>query len=816
MPKIFSFSSEKSFLVKACDAAITVVPALIFFFLPIFFTSLVAQGIIFEKVILFYLLVLVGVVAWATKGVVEGELKIIRTPLDWPLISLAVIFFVSAIFSVDQLTSFIGSYGSTTKSVTTLLTYVAFYYLVVNNLNQRRLKIFFWSLISGVLITIFYSALQLSGIFILPFVITKAVSFNTIGSISSLGIYAAAALPLLALAIPFAIQDKKLAWFKKILAGLWIIVIIAAFLAAMYILFLLNNFIFLPAAILGMVIVLMFVLSKIVPLRSAYSIIPILTFLGLIIFLIGGNFNLVTPDFPTEVSLSRGLSWNIAKQSIKHDPLIGSGPATFDYAFVKYRGTGFNANSLWNLRFDSASGSIFELLATVGILGTFALLAVGLILVSITFIALSRSENKQTKLFLLGAFASLTIMAVNVCVATVSGSIILLIAALGTLTAALIISDYPEKFKELKISFRSSPKYALALAALFLLVSAGVVILFTSGFKLYLADFYARQALSAGSQDGAVKYMNRAIATADYQYDYYTRLSQLYIALVNQEAQKGNNASLTNIQNYLSLAITAGKKAVDLSPNNVANIESLALIYENAAAYNIGGALEWAEKYYTEMTQLEPDSPSAYIRLALINIAHANNEKSEEEKKHFYDEAIKFYQQAIAKKSDFAQSYYGLAIVYEKTGDYDKAVEELGKAVTLANDNLDYRFELGRMYFNRGVKNQNLQQQSNSIASADAQTQSDETTNDNKSVSVGQEQSGQTKVSATDDVNTAKAIFENILSVSPKHANAIYSLALIYESLGDKAKAKNYYEKLLDIVPDQATKDQILQKLQSL
>ena len=147
MPKFFSFSKEKSFLVRFCDSLITVSIAAVFFTLPLFFTGLVSQGIVFEKVVLFYLLALVGLVAWITKGVAEGELKIIRTPLDLPIIALGVILLISSLFSVDKLSSFVGSYGATTKSFIAFAVYAIFYFLVVNNISYRRIKIFFWSLL---------------------------------------------------------------------------------------------------------------------------------------------------------------------------------------------------------------------------------------------------------------------------------------------------------------------------------------------------------------------------------------------------------------------------------------------------------------------------------------------------------------------------------------------------------------------------------------------------------------------------------------------------------------------------------------------
>ena len=776
MVKFFSSPSpEKNLLVKCCDAFITASIALVFFLVPLFFTGLAVQGFVFEKIVLFYLLVLIALVAWITKGITQGELKIIRTPLDLPILALAVIFLVSSLFSVDLLSSFIGAFGSATKTFIAFLVYITFYYLVVNNLTERRIRIFAWALALSAIALIAYATLQISAIFILPFSLTRVVSFNPIGSSSSLGVYVAAVLPLLAVFIPAIMYGEGKNILHRIIVILLKVLFGFAVLAGLFILFLLNKFVFWPIAVIGMVVVLMFILSKIVKLKQADTVLPIMVFLVLIIFLVGGNFNLVTAQLPTEVSLSRSLSWNIAKESMKHNLLLGSGPATFDYAFVKYRGAGFNVSDLWNVRFDSAQGAGFELLATVGVLGFFGILVLGLIIVSVAFIYLMKSKTQEHKILLLGIFAALVVFVLNALFTTVSGTIILCIVLYGSFALALIITGYPEKFKEISLSFRSSPKYALALSSLFLLVSAGVVVLFTSGFKIYLADVYAYRAVQSADSKNAVEYLNRAITTADYQDQYYLRLSRLYMSLANQEAQRGGAADVPAIQNYLSLAITAGKRAIELAPNSVVNKESLALLYENAAAYNVSGALEWAEKYYTDIIQLEPNNPSAYVRLALINMAHANKESADDEKKHFYDEALKFYQKAITEKSNLASAYYGMAVVYERSADYSKAIEQISQAVSLEPANVDYRFELGRMFYNRG------------ISAVDNQ-----------------------------DVQSARTIFETITQASPNHANAIYSLALIAETIEDKEKARGYYERLLNIVSDQSIKDAILAKLRAL
>ena len=146
-------SSAKSFAkttsTRGLDAIIVGAIALIFFLSPIFFTGLVAQGIGFEKMVLFYFLVLIGIVSWVTKGVIMGELNIKRTPLDIPIIATLAIFTASTILSVSVKDSLIGSYGSCAKGLVAVYVFALFYYLVVNNIDAKRIRLIFWTLITS-------------------------------------------------------------------------------------------------------------------------------------------------------------------------------------------------------------------------------------------------------------------------------------------------------------------------------------------------------------------------------------------------------------------------------------------------------------------------------------------------------------------------------------------------------------------------------------------------------------------------------------------------------------------------------------------
>ncbi|MDP2708456.1 MAG: hypothetical protein Q8O93_00165 [bacterium] len=782
-------SKQQIATTKGLDYVIIGSIFLVFFLCPLFFTGLVAQNMGFEKTTLFYFLVLLGAVAWVTKAVIAGELNIKRTPLDWPIIGLIGVFIVSTVLSISQKDSLIGTYGSPTKSLAAIIVFAIFYYLVINNIDQKRIKLLFWAVVGSTSLIAVYSLLQLIGIFTLPLAATQAISFNPLGSLTGLTMYLVITLPLLVIGMAQIseihpnLSNKIIIAFIKTFLGLVI-------LLSLFILSLLNGFTFWPAAIVGIVIVLMFLLSKIIKISSSNIVIPISTFLLLIILLVLGNFNIMSLNLPVEVSLSRKASFDIAKNSLKENPILGSGPSTFYYSFDKFKGADFNASPLWSARFDNASGQLFELAATTGALGVLAIAIIFLIALSICFITLIKVQKNDTQSILLSLFSSFIIVIIFGLLFAMNNSLVLVSMLISVLAVSMAIVNYPEKFKTLNLSFRASPKYALALAAIFLTLSAGVVILFTMGVKMYLADIYVRQSLKTSDIAQRIDKINKAIALAPYQDVYYLNQANNYMSLANQEVS--GNGNQTVVENSLSLAIDSGKKALSISPNNASNNESMALIYENASFY-VQGALEWAENLYNKAIELEPDSPTPYLRMALINMARANAEKDQSQKEYYINEAIKKYDEALAKKNDFDAAYYGKAIAYENLNKADESIDQLKQAVLLARDNADYRFELGRLFFNRGVAPTGLSQN----ASADITT--GEEAGDDLSVSG---QTGGTTANKNEDVTNAEQLFLSIIQANPNHANALYSLALLYQKTGETNNAKVVIGQLLKVVTD--------------
>ena len=808
----------KAIPTKGLDFIIVGSIALVLFFSPIFFTGLVAQGIGFEKMILFYFLVLIGIVAWVTKGVILGELDLKRTPLDIPILATIVIFAISTILSVSGKDSLIGAYGNSAKGLTAVIIFALFYYLVINNINARRIKILFWWLVASSSLVVIYSLLQLKGWYILPIDFTHTKSFNPLGSLSGLTMFLVIVFPVLTIA---ATQTKEILGKGKEALALPVKAVVGLVsLGLLIILALLNGFTFWPIAIVGMVIVLMFFLAKIIRTSSNNLLIPLGGFLALIILLVLGNFNLVDLKLPAEVSLSRGASWNIAKSALADNPIFGSGPSTFGYSFAKFKSMDFNASPLWNIRFDSSTGIIYELMATVGALGLIAVGVLMLIGLSIAFLTLIKNKEEDVNAVMLALFASFISASLYAILFPQNNSLLLvtMVIAIFSVSSALVM--YPERFKTLRLSFRASAKYALALAAIFLCVSAGVVVVFTMGLKMYLGDIYARQSLVDPKIENKIEKLNKSITLAPYQDGYYISLANNYMALANKAALAGGDQA--NVAQYLGQAIESGKKAVEIAPNKAGNNESLALIYENASFYT-RGALEWSEDLYNKVIELDPNNPTPYLRIALVNMARANAETDEEEQKFYIGEAIKKYDQAIEKKSDLAAAYYGKAIASERLTNIDDAIEQLKKANLISRNNLDYRFELGRLYFNRGVTklalNQTASQQiaENDIAPEEELAPGEEGEPSQEELSVEPSTPPPAGLTARNtDLNTAEQLFLSILLANPNHANSRYSLAVLYQKVGEQENARVMVKSLLDIVQDEQTKNAIKQQFPGL
>lgn len=741
---------NKQSLIQFCDHLVFWPLALTFLLSPLFFLGITIQGIGFEKIFLFYVLTLVSLFAFGARALLNKKLELKKTKLDIFIFIFLFVAGISAAFSGHATTSLFGNYGSPERGLISIIFFVIFFFLLLNSINAKRVRVLFWAIVSSLGIVTLFSALQFLSLFVLPMQYTHQISFNPIGSLMDLSIFFVAGLPLLIAAIMNlepGIEDKKQLFLK---IGLWSVLVLN-----LLCLFALNDYIFWPIAILGMIMPLAFHSSGIYKIAKNKLYIYFGVLGVLFLFFAVSSLDLISNTLPPEAYLSRSASWDIAKQSIKENPVFGSGLGTFGAEFLKFKSVELNSTVLWNSTAENATGIFFEILATSGILGAVSALILILSIVYYSFLALPKTENKNISVALFAGFVIFFLLSL---IYPLNSLLVLYFS----LSAALLISlsaISSGNFKNLSYSLKVLSQNRLKMLGAVLPI---LLVVIFSGYllaKVFVADAYALKAMTSENPDKAADLMKRAAALNPKEDFYQASLAKYHMNLANKqegEAPKENKD--------IDAALGYAKKALELS-DSAENNALLALVYEKSYG-SMDNALDLARDHYQKAMALNPNFPYD-MNLGFLSTVKLAYAQTEDDKKKFAEEALKLYSQALAKKGDLSEAYYGKSVVYKKMNDFDKYIEELEKALSL-NVNIEYANELGRAYISRGIQNK-----------------------------------------ATADLKKAEAVYLEIGSAVPDFFEARYNLAIVYRELGEKEKMDGIVKGMLEIVKDEKGQEMI-------
>ncbi len=753
-------------VIRMADKIIGLSIFMLFFGVPLFFTGLTMQGIIFEKQIYFYFWLLLGLVTWVSKGVIIGEMKIKRTPLDFPLLGFWLAFILATIFSVDRWHSFWGGFGDPSRGLMGITAYIITYYFILSNFNAKRLKLILTAIISsGTILAVWTSLVMFVGNFLPK---SFSVPLSLTGSMTSLGIIFSA-LILIITTVLLKIADDKT--FSKIKKGSLTTILLANLLLDFILILALYNYIPWIGLFVGIVIFLVFILAKMVRPKATWVWLPMMIFVLIMIVRMIGAVSLSKVTLPVEVSLNYGVSNNIALQSLKHKFMLGSGPTTYGYDFSLFKPKDYNLNAFYNLRFFQGTGILEESVATLGIVGTFLLVVIVLSYIGSQFYFLYKGKEKN-KLYSLGIFSAAVVLIIATLSLRVSGTVLLMTILVSSLSLASVFLE-SQQDNYLQLSLKASPKFALALAFIFMVVSAGVVFLFVYIGKVYAADIHAGRAAKMVAQKPteAIKDLGRAIKFNRRESNYYVQLSQYNMALANQEATKNPKTQDVNkIKQFLTNSIAMAKQAKNMEPNSVGSVEFLALIYENAGLY-VADSLKLAEENYQSAQKLEPNNPIYYLKLGQIKLATAQKEKDKKKKEQIIKEAKDLFQKSVDEKSNYANGYYQLALVNESLNKLDEAISDDQKAVQINPKNTNYLLSLGRMYQER-----------------------------NKD----------------DDMKVAEQYYKQVIFLNDKNENGHFYLGLLNEKNGQKEEAKTQYKKVISLLEKESNNQDTVKKIRQM
>jgi len=285
--------------------------------LPVFFLPFTTDFYIFNKNILLYVVVLLLLIVWAIKILVNKELNFKKTSLDLPILAILGAFIISNfVVAPNKFETLWIAGGTGTIFFLTIL-----YFIISNNLTKKELPLVKGALTISAILLAIVSFYQLAGLneTIISSTSTWAFlrnkSWTPVGSI----------LPLLMFLVAiFALNIGQIVNFVKK----------NHFSSAFYALFL--------AALI-------------------------------IIGGIAANiFNLIKTGLP--VILPYSTSWSIAIESFKNWQIFffGNGPVSFLDAFSQFRPITYNLTPLWSFRFSASGNYYLHLISTIGILGLLA------------------------------------------------------------------------------------------------------------------------------------------------------------------------------------------------------------------------------------------------------------------------------------------------------------------------------------------------------------------------------------------------------------------------------------------------------------
>lgn len=746
-------SSKKTQVVF--DWMITGVLIALFFGLPVVFTGMSFQGIAFEKQMFFYLCLLVGLVVWVSKGVMSGDMQIRRTPLDIPILLFWAFYGIMVFFSVDRWHSFFGFFGDPSRGFISVTALVLAYYFVLSHFTEKRFYWMFGSfLASGVLVTL-WSFLVIMKIHFLPTSLEAYAPLSLIGTISTLGLFLAMLVPLFITGIfslsrpGFEISKVKRMTLSGILGG--------ALLLDLFILLALYPFVSWAVVLGGLGFFLIYILAQIVRPAGEWTWMPMVVFVIVLAFLMIGKTDLARATLPIEVAPNMQLSWDVVRESVKENFLTGTGPATYGYDFSLYRPQEFNGNALYTLRFYQGTGLLFEALPTIGVIGTILMLIVWFSFLSIGLYLLTMDKTKN-KIFSLGLWSASVMLFIAAFIAPINATLLIVGVLIAALSLAILLYESGSEERWLRLSFKATPKFALALAFVFMVVSAGVAFLFVFIGKVFIADISAGQAARMQpSIDGSIVKFFKATQLYPQEGRYFTRFAQEHMALANAEGRKpAGEREVSKIADLVRQAVFFGEQSKAIMPNDVLTVEALGLVYENASLFATD-ALPKSEEQYKRAMELEPQNPLFDIKLGQLRRLAGDAKDAGAERTALMTEARDYFLSAVAKKGDLAVAHYNLAVAYARLQEIDKAIEQTTLALRNDANNIAYLYNLGALYQLR---------------------------------------------KAEGDVAKAEELYKAVLTRNERLVDVRLSLGLLYEQEKKRDMALAEYEKIMTYLPD--------------
>lgn len=721
------------------------------FLVPLWVLPFTSNPLATNKVALSYSLITVAFLCWLIARINGGKVFLPKNYLALSLVLMAFVWFLSGIFSISPSSSFF-KLSDDPLSFFAVLMFIlagltAYFYL------RSPEHIFFWFsavFASAFLIFITQFLRLIFGLNAFVWVNFPSAASNVFGSWSELGMFFSLALAL-SIFLFEILAERKLK-----------ITFLALSVVSFAMLILVSNFIIWWTTFAFLLIITAYLLS-LKPRKVNIFRAPFFALLLVLLFIqVPALSSFVTSYFGAdaiEIRPSWPASWSVVQKTLEESPVLGSGPATFVYDWLRFKPLAVNESIFWATRFSSGSAFALTLLASVGILGFLAFFFVLASFLYYAFKALvGAGEARLDPIFVLVLLGALMILTYLLIYNPGFTLVMFFFLLLGMFTA-LISGRGITKEYDITLFQSSGTGFISSLAIIFLLI-VSFSGFYVFGQKYLSAYFFGKAATlsAAGDIGGGRVFLDRTVSfdRRDTYFRAATELDLGQISLLLSRTDLPAEDLRASFQNLLSRAIQNAQTSTSLNPVDSLNWVSLGRVYEAVIPFQIQGAANFSSAAYVEAARRNPTSPELILFQA--RVALASNDLSA---------AKELLENSLKLKNNYTPAHFLLAQIEDAQGNIGAAILRSEAAVILSPNDIGALFQLGLLYYRE------------------------------------------------DRLNNARAFFEKAVALNPNYSNARYFLGLIYDRLGDKDSAIEQFERVSALNPQNQEVERILNNLHS-
>ncbi len=630
----------------------------LFILLPLLFFPLTTAPVEITKTVTTLVLLALAFVAYVVDTIDKRTVRYPRAWVTTAVVGWVVVVGVSAFVSKTVSVSLYGNLLQPDSFLAFGLYAIGFLltFYFLDRGDARPLGIYM-SVALAVVIAI--TSLQFFNLSIIPWDFARQIGFNTVGSISALGVFLATAFMVCIAAI---YRRRSFGLFQQFLLVLSISLLILIALLKQPLLWMGIGVIILVAAGL-----------EFVANRKIGFLLALVSTCLFFIFIDGYLPRLAT--VPTEITPSITNSFAVAK-SVVMSPraLFGYGPATYPFAFSLYQIIDPAQIGLLSYTFLQGNNFLITILTTTGVLGLLSFLVALLV----AGYRIARSMDDEYVAIIGSGLLFLTISLFFFPASFVQ--LFFLFAGTGLV---LKIAGNHGAFSFSRIS----RGYLFILFVIGISIIAGAMSgVYFIGRKYIASVYYGKsvQAFAASNlSEGFVK-LDRAVNFDNTNDTYWRTGSQALLLQARQvlSQNQGSTAAQTQIQAIVARAVQSAQTATQLNPFNSLNWSNLGSIYENLIAI-AGGADEQAFAAYKKAMEFNPKNPQEPVNLAraLLTSALVLESAQGGSQKQVAQDRLKQALEALkiseSIDKDYAPANFSLIQLYIKQGETQKAVQKI-------------------------------------------------------------------------------------------------------------------------------------------